>query len=245
MRQYAFIGLGTLAMSMLQKVAEVTDQIVVIDKDPALIDRVKDLVKTAFVADVLDDEAFAKVFPEAVDVALIDLSPDLEAALLVTHRLKKLGVEEIIVKADSNERAELLRLLGATRIVDVNNEAAARIVPLMLSTSLYNFLPIGGELVMAEAEVPHAIVGKTLIEADLRQRQGVNVVAVRSANSDNYRNFDREYKLVADDLLLIVGLRKDVFAFSGLPLAISATKKTSQKASTLSSVLKFFSKKRD
>ena len=45
MRHYAFIGLGPLAMSMLESISQVTDQIVVIDKDPLLIDRVKDLVK--------------------------------------------------------------------------------------------------------------------------------------------------------------------------------------------------------
>ena len=241
MRQYAFIGLGTLAMSMLEKVAEVTDQIIVIDKDPALIDRVKDLVKTAFVADVLDEEAFGKVLPDAVDVALVDLAPDIEASLLVTHRLKKLGVEEIIVKADSDEKAELLSLLGATRVINSDREAAARIVPLILSTMLYNFLPIGGELVMAEAEVPHSLVGKTLIEADLRQRQGVNVVAIRSENSSSYRNFDREYRLAKDDFLLLVGLEKDVFAFSGLPLSIA----TSRRTSTLSSMLKPSAKRRD
>ena len=53
MRQYAFIGLGPLAMSMLERIAQVTDEIIVVDKDAALIDRVKELVKTAFVADGL------------------------------------------------------------------------------------------------------------------------------------------------------------------------------------------------
>jgi trk system potassium uptake protein len=240
MRQYAFIGLGTLAMSMLERVAEVTDQIIVIDKDPALIDRVKDLVKTAFVADVLDEDAFEKVLPDPVNVALVDLAPDIEASLLVTHRLKKLGVQEIIVKADSDEKAELLGLLGATRIVNSDREAAARIVPLMLSTTLYNFLPIGGELVMAESEAPHALVGKTLIEADLRQKQGVNVIAIRTKNSSSYRNLDREYRLAKDDCLLLVGLEKDVFAFSGLPLSMSASRRTS----TLNSILKPSTKNR-
>ncbi|MCX7025980.1 MAG: TrkA family potassium uptake protein [Spirochaetes bacterium] len=242
MRQYAFIGLGTLAMSMLERVAEVTDQIIVIDKDPALIDRVKDLVKTAFVANVLDEEAFEKVLSDPVDVAVVDLAPDIEASLLVTHRLKKLGVEEIIVKADSDEKAELLRLLGATKIVNSDREASARIVPLMLSTTLYNFLPIGGELVMAEAEVPHSLIGKTLVEADLRQKQGVNVVAIRSEKSSSYRNFDREYQLAKDDCLLLVGLEKEVFAFSGVPIASAST---NRKPPTLKTILKTVFKPRD
>ena len=85
MRNYAFIGLGSLGMSMLESVAETTDRIVVIDKDPVLIDRVKDMVKPAFVSDVLDSEALERILPEAVDVAIVDLASNLEAALLATR----------------------------------------------------------------------------------------------------------------------------------------------------------------
>ena len=237
MRHYAFIGLGPLAMSMLETISQVTDQIVVIDKDSALIDRVKDMVKTAYVADVLDEEALEKILPEAVDVAVVDFSTNIEAAILVTHRLKKLGVKEIIVKSESDERSEVLRVVGATRVVNSDREAAARIVPLILSASLYNFVPIGGDLVMAEVHIPRALAGKTLIEADLRRKNGVNVVAIRSDNSSTYRNFDRDYKLATDDLLLVAGKEEDVFAFSGVPLAPTARQKTSTITTILKSVV--------
>jgi trk system potassium uptake protein len=236
MRHYAFIGLGPLAMSMLEAISQVTDQIVVIDKDSTLIDRVKDMVKTAYVADVLDEEALEKILPEAVDVAVIDFSTNIEAAILVTHRLKKLGVKEIIVKSESDERSEVLKVVGATRVVNSDREAAARIVPLILSASLYNFVPIGGDLVMAEVHIPYKLAGKTLIEADLRRKNGVNVVAIRSDNSTAYRNFDRDYKLADNDLLLVAGNEEDVFAFSGVPLAPTAKQKTSTIATILKSV---------
>ncbi len=234
MRHFAFIGLGPLAMSMLESIANVTDQIVVIDKDPGLIDRIKDLVKTAYVADILDEEALQKILPEAVDIAVVDISDDIEAALLVTHRLSKLGVKEIIVKADSDEKSEILMLVGATRIVNSDREASARIVPLVLSAALYNFVPIGGDLVMAEVLIPEKLTSKTVIEADLRHSLGINIVAIRSENSATYRGFDRDYKMKADDILLVAGLEEDVFKFSGVPLAPTRR----QQESTLTSIFK-------
>lgn len=235
MRNYAFIGLGSLGMSMLESVAETTDRIVVIDRDPVLIDRVKDMVKTAYVADVLDSEALERILPEAVDVAIVDLASNIEAALLATHRLKKLGVKEIIVKSESDERSEVLKLVGATRVVNSDREAAARITPLILSASLYNFMPIGGDLVMAEVRTPSAYVGKTLLEADLRRQRGINVVAVRAENSESFKNIDRDYRLLDQDHLLVAGKEDDVFAFSdvkgmsegtGKPKAIATIFKT-------------------
>jgi len=234
MRQYAFIGLGPLAMSMLERISQVTDEIIVVDKDVVLIDRVKELVKTAFVADVTDEEALQKILPEEMDVAVVDLSSDVEATLLVTHRLKKMGAHEIIVKAESDEVSEILKVVGATRIINADREAAARIVPLVLSSTLYNFIPIGGDLVMAEVIVPELFAGKTLVEADLRQKFGVNVIAIRSENSTTYRNFDRDYRLASNDLLLVAGNEADVFAFSGIPLKPT----NRQKTSSLSSLFK-------
>jgi trk system potassium uptake protein TrkA len=220
MRQYAFIGLGTFAMSMLESISKVTDQIVVVDGNPALIERVKDMVKTAYVANAMDEGALSRILPESLDVAVVDLADNIEAALLVTHTLKKLGVPEIIVKAESDERSEILSIVGATRVVHSDREAAARIVPLILSSSLYNFMPIGGNLVMAEVLIPSKLAGKTLVEADLRRKHGVNVVAMRSEGSTEYRDADRDCRLAKDDVLLVAGKEPDVFAFSGIPFAV-------------------------
>ncbi|TXT42072.1 MAG: trk system potassium uptake protein TrkA [Spirochaetes bacterium] len=234
MRNYAFIGLGSLGMSILERVAETTDRIVVIDKDPILIDRVKDLVRSAFVADVLDSEALERILPEEVDVAIVDLASNIEAALLATHRLRKLGVKEIIVKSESDERSEVLKLVGATRVVNSDREAAARITPLILSSSLYNFMPIGGDLVMAEVLTPAAYVGKTLLESELRRHRGVNVVAVRAENSEVFKNIDRDYKLLDYDHLLVAGKEDDVFAFSDV---MTRTEK-SGKQRTITTIFK-------
>ena len=217
MKNYAFVGLGPLAMSMLERIAQITDRIVVIDRDSQVIDRVKDMVKTAYVADFLDEGALQKILPEAIDVAVVDISTDIEAEILVTHWLQKIGVKEIIVKSSSDERSEILKIVGATRVVNSDREAAARIVPLVLSSALYNFMPIGGDLVMAEVRVPEEVVGNSLVEADLRRRHGINVVAVRSEASTNYRDFDRDYKLKANDFLLVAAKESDIFKFSGIP----------------------------
>jgi len=227
MKNYAFIGLGALGMSMLESISEVTDQIIAIDKDPQMIDRVKDMVQTAYVADVLDEDALVKILTEAVDVAIIDIPSDLEASILVIYQLKKLGVPEIIVKSDSESRNEILKLVGATRIVNADR-------PLVLATSLYNFMPIGGDLVIAEVHNPKDLVGKTIIEADLRRKMGINVIAARREGMQSYQDFDRDYRLREDDHLLVAGKEKDVFAFSDLPLA--PTQK--QRGSTIGGVLK-------
>ena len=63
------------------------------------------------------------------DAAIVDLGDRIEASILVTNYLKKLGVRAIIARAESQEHGEILDLVGATKVVFPNQEAARRIAP--------------------------------------------------------------------------------------------------------------------
>ncbi len=233
MRQFAFVGLGSFSMLMLERIAEVTDQIIAVDDDPTKIEHVKEMVSTAFAMDVLDEDAFERVFHDPVDVAVVDIESNGAAILLVTYRLKKLGVSEIIVKSNSGEYEDLLKLVGATRVVNSDKEAALRITPLVLSSSLTNFMPISGDLVLAEVIAPNFVIGKTVIETDMRRTYHVNVVAVkyaseRSANEAGegiFHDLDSTYRFAQGDVLLVTGKEDDVFAVSGMQRTIEHEKK--------------------
>lgn len=215
MRQYAIIGLGSFGQRMLEKLSDITAEIIIMDRDAELIEKYKDLAEAAYVVDAMDEETFRKLIPESLDVAVVDIQDSIEVAILATNSLKKLGVAEIIVRADSEARGEVFTLVGATKVVYPDREAASRIVPLLVSPSLFSFMPIGPNMVMAEVRVPDSSVGKSLIEANLRQRYGINVVAIRPEGSPEYRYFSADYRLSSVDLLLVAGKEKDVISFSG------------------------------
>jgi len=48
MKHFAFIGLGPFGMSMLERIAGISDQIIAADEDPERIEHVKELVSAAF-----------------------------------------------------------------------------------------------------------------------------------------------------------------------------------------------------
>ncbi len=216
MRQYAIIGLGSFGLRMLDKLSDLGAELIIADRDPDLIESHKDLAQAAYIFDAVNEEALRRIIPADLDACVVDLGSNIEATILVTNGLKKLGVKEIIVRADSDERGEILALVGATKIVYPEREAAARIVPLLLSPSLFSFMPIGPNLVMAEVRTPDRFVGMGLIETNMRQLHGINVIALRSEAASAYRYFSADYKLQAGDFLLVAGTEGDVMAFSGI-----------------------------
>jgi trk system potassium uptake protein TrkA len=214
MKQFAIIGLGSFGVRMLEKLSEVTDEIIIVDKDADIIEKFKDLAGNAFIADALNEQAIEKMVPDSVDAAIVDMGSNIEASILLVNSLKKRGIKEIIVKTDSDERGEVLKIVGATRVVYPDREAALQITPMLVSPILFSFMPIGTSLVMAEVRVHERFVGLTLVQANFRQKFGVNVIAMRKENNQDYKYFTPEYKLQSDDVILVAGKSEEVVAFT-------------------------------
>ncbi|TFG82286.1 MAG: TrkA family potassium uptake protein [Spirochaetales bacterium] len=214
-RQYAVIGLGSFGLRVLQKLAEATDQIIIVDRDKAVVESCKELAAKSYITDAINPEALTRILPEGIDVSIVDVGGNLEAAIVITNTLKKLGVRQIIVRADSDERGEILKIVGATTIIYPAREAAEKLVPLLVSPTLFRFMPISPSLVLAEVKVPERYVGLTLIEANFRQARGINVVALRKEDGDEYIYFEPKYRMQADDVLLCAGSEEDVTGFTG------------------------------
>ena len=214
-RQYAIIGLGSFGSQVLEKLAEASDQIIIVDKSRETVERFKEYAAKSYITDALSADALMRIVPEGIDVAVVDVGAHLEAAIVVTNALKKLKAKQIIVRADDEERGEILAMVGATRVIYPAKEAAAKLVPMLVSSTLFSFMPISASLVLAELLVPAHYVGKTLIEANLRQSRGINVVAMRTDGEDDYRFTDPVHRLEKDDVLLCAGTEDDVAAFTG------------------------------
>ena len=214
MKQFAIIGLGQFGCTMLEQLSDTGCEILVIDKDREAVEKYKDKATAAYIADAISEEIIAKLVPRSIDAAVVDLGDSLEASILVTNYLKKLGVTRIIAKAESAQHAEILDIVGATEIVLPDREAAKRIAPLLLSSALFSYLPIGLEFAIVELEVPERYVGKTLIEANLRQEHRLNVIALRKKGQSDYAYFAPDYRLREDDVLLVAAKEGDVAEFT-------------------------------
>ncbi|MCD6122029.1 MAG: TrkA family potassium uptake protein [Spirochaetales bacterium] len=227
MKQFAIIGLSRFGQRILEELIDVNCEILIIDKSREIIEIYKDKVASAYVADAINEEIINKLVPQTIDAAVVDLGDKLEVSILVTNYLKKMGIKRIIAKAETDEHAEILRLVGATQIIFPNREAAKRIAPLLISSLLFSYLPISRELVIAEIKVPEELIGKTLIEANLRQKHRLNVVAFRKENESDYSYFAPDYRLEDDDIFLVAAKETDIESYTGTEVAEGGKQKIS------------------
>ncbi len=215
MKQFAIIGLGAFGIRMLEELLSVTNEIIIIDKDREIIEKYKDSAKAAYISDAINEIALSKIIPKDIDAVIVDLGGKIEVSIMATNYLKKIGVKEIVVKAQTDEHGEVLAMVGATRVIYPDREAAMHVTPLLASSLLFNFLPISENLALAEVRANEYCVGKTLLEANLRKEFGLNVVAMRNIESDKFAFIsDPAYTFKDNDILLVAGSEESINAFS-------------------------------
>jgi len=215
MKQYAVIGVSSFGKRILEELILLDCEIILIDKDPDIVEYYKNEVTAAYIANVINEEIVTRLIPADIDAVVIDLGDKIEASILVTQYLSKLGVSNVIVKAETDQHGEILSIVGADHVIFPNLEAAKRVTPLLVSDLLFNYLPISGGLVIAETGVPENLVGHTLTEIEIRKSKGINVIAFRRAGQGDYQFFKPEYRLNNEDVLLIIGQDDDVSSFTG------------------------------
>ena len=213
------IGLGRFGTAVVEALWEKGVEIVVIDRDADAIADVREHTHAAFIADGTDHDVLANVNAKDMDVAIVTFGQAFEAAVLTVASLKKLGVKNIVARAETDRQAEVLRAVGATRVLQLEEEMGER-VGLELTTPVANeLLDFAGHYRVVPWTASGPLVGMSLRETNLRQRFDVNVIGIRPRSSAAQAECIAlepprpDYVIGAGDTLLLVGEKHAVDRF--------------------------------
>lgn len=183
MKSYIVIGLGLFGTEMAVKLYDCGEEVLAVDMDETLVDRIADRVTRAVAADVRDIEVLKRLGAQNFDVAVEAIGSDLGTSALVTMHLKTLGIPYIICKAYDNTHREILERLGADKVIIPEWEMADKLSLGITSAGAMEYIELSDEFGIVEMAPPKAWLGKSIRQLDLRSRYGLNVIALRRGDS--------------------------------------------------------------
>lgn len=218
---YGVFGLGVFGAEVARTLAERGGKVIAIDKRPNMIEKVKNVVTQAILIDTTDEESLRSAPIEDLDIAVVAIGENVEASILTTAILKKLGVPYIISRAISDIHAQVLRQIGANEVFNIEIEEGKRIANRLVSPDILDKTYIGKNQVVAEVVVPKNFIGKSIAQLDLRKKYNINVVSIKRVQIavDDFGNpVDHEIVnfpspttvLQKDDILVLVGSESDI-----------------------------------
>lgn len=209
-KQVMVLGLGHFGTAVARALSERGTEVIAVDRDPVRVRNISQSVAEALCFDATDEELLSRTAPGRRDACVCAIGDEAtEASIICVALLKQMGAKRLIGRASSDLHARILRLVGADMVVNPERDFGERFANLLMHDRVLGELPLGGDLVLTELEVPKAFVGRTLIDLELPKRYGVTIVALRGAGDPKVRVPDPRAGFETGDVLLAVA-PKDV-----------------------------------
>ncbi len=222
---FAIFGLGSFGSEVCRVLSEKGARVLAFDHHPEPVEKIKEVVKQAHLLDSSDEDDMMSAPLEGIDVAIVAIGEDTEASILTTALLKNIGVPYIIARASSAIHMRVLKMVGATEVINLEIEEGRRVASRLLTVEALDTIPVTDDYSIVEFPVPESMVGMSLEKLNLRKVHQVNVIAIeRFENAvDGEGNPAREERvilpdkddiLVHGDVLIVVGRNTDIEALS-------------------------------
>ncbi|MBI5524732.1 MAG: TrkA family potassium uptake protein [Deltaproteobacteria bacterium] len=178
MRKILVVGLGKFGMTMAQALGKGGAEVIAVDNHIDNIEEIKDHVSYAAQLDSTEPRSLAAVGADKVDVAVVAIGESFEAAVLTAAALKEMKVREIICRANTDREARILKLAGATKVIQIEQDMAKKIAAALLTPNMVEHVELAEGYSIIEWEVDKRFIGRPLIDCRFRTDFGVNVIAI-------------------------------------------------------------------
>jgi trk system potassium uptake protein TrkA len=210
-RKVCVIGLGHFGAALARALARHCE-VLALDRNTARVNEISDEVQRALAVDARDFHALSAVVSPDFDEAIVSIGEGLEASILSTLHLRRIGVKVIRAKAMSADHAEILRAVGAAQVIFPEQEAADRLAVRILNPNLLDYLPLAQDYRVMDVSAPADFVGHTLVQLQLRKRFGVFVIAIKRNGSDFVFLPNPDEVIDPRDVLVLIGRESDILA---------------------------------
>jgi trk system potassium uptake protein TrkA len=211
MKRVVVIGLGIFGSQLARQLYDKGIDVVAIDKNKDVVQRIKDHSTKAVLADATDKEVLESIGIDAEATVVISFGEDLSASTLLTLYLKEMKVKEIIVKVPNEDYKRILLKVGASEAIIPEREIANKVARSIISPNVLEYLPISEDYTIVELAPPSSFIGKSLAELDLRKQFQLQVIAIRDVLLEKIQMVPRASSIIKDsDVLVIIGREEDI-----------------------------------
>ncbi len=200
---YGIIGLGRFGMALALELVRSGADIIVLDRDEEKVRELREYTDNAFVVPSLDKKSMMETGIQSCDVAVVCIGEALDTSILTTLNLVSLGIPSVIAKSRSAEHGEILEKLGA-QVVYPERDMAIRLANRLEASRMLDYIQLSEKLNISKLMVPEKIVGKTVLEVNLRKSFSVNIIAVENDGSLN-ETVGPDYSFRKGDILFVSG----------------------------------------
>lgn len=208
----AVIGLGRFGTSLANTLHDLGYDVTAVDRDERRVQEATGFVTVCAQGDGSDRELLLQLNIDKSDVAIVAQGESLEASVLTTLLLKKLGVPWVVAKAKTSLHGELLEKVGADRVIFPEKDAGMRLAHSIGVRSIVDYISLSATAGIAKMEAPSNLIGHTIAAIAGGQEHRLSVLLIkRGSELLTVPRYDEVIE--ENDEIVIVGADQDIESF--------------------------------
>ena len=214
---YIICGFGRIGALICKELDSVGIDFVIIEKDPSVIERIEEEQYLYLPMDSTSEDSLIKAGVMDAKGLVTAVTNDADNVFIIlTAKGLRPDIFVLSRSSDVKNEGKLIRA-GASRVVSPYLIGGRRMAQMLIKPTVTDFIDIAMmnnnlDLVMEEAKIrsESKLVGKNLIESNLRQDYGVIIVAIKKKIGGMVFNPMPTEKFEAEDIIVVLGKREDM-----------------------------------
>ncbi len=182
-KSFAILGMGRYGQELANALYNNGADVLIADEDSELINQLSSNATYAVCTDLTEPDNLEDLGLSNMDVVVICMSRHVEASVMCAMFAKEAGVPLVVAKAGSERMGRLLMKVGADKITYVEEESARRAANHLVSDNILEYFDLSDNLCMIDIKPKEEWIGKNVKELRLRDKLGINVIAVKKGSS--------------------------------------------------------------
>lgn len=178
-RRIGVVGGGRFGTTLALELAQKGVEVLFMDRDRAVVQRMSDEVAKSVQGDATDAEALVEAGFPTCDAVVVAVGSNVEASIMATMALKDLKVPLVLAKASTDTHGKVLTRVGADEIIYPERDRAMRLARKLSARSILDYIQVAQGTAILEVQAPESYVDRPLVDTGIRQRFGLTVLAIR------------------------------------------------------------------
>ncbi len=216
-KHFVVCGFGRVGQSATKNLLESTRDVVIIERDEQLVDKLQSEGMIVVLGDATKDEVLRAAGLERADGIMVCTGSDTDNLFIVLSARTLNPDLNIVARSADSENEGKMRRAGADRVVSPYQLGGQFMANVLTRPHVTEFLSVvtldsGLELLLEEVMIAEnsPLAGHTVVEADLRRKTGAILVALLQRETGTTVTPDEKTKLQVGDEVFVLGTREQL-----------------------------------
>ena len=163
----------------------------------------------AQIGDSTNQEFLKSLGVDNYDVCIVTVGNDFQSSLETTSLLKEMGGKMVVARAEREVQEKFLLRNGADKVVNPEKQVAEWTAIRYTTSHICDYIELDDDHAIYEVEIPGDWIGKSIIDINIRQKYGINILGIKK-NGRMDGLFTPNEILNANMTLLVLGEIKSI-----------------------------------